>query len=500
MSNKTIDNGQSYHTARLWQIGFFTLNNTSSNLHLFALGFVTYYATGVAGLAVMLVSTLLMAARLFDGLIDPAIGYIIDKTEGKFGKFSPLIVVGNVISAGTIITIYSVTHLLPESMQFLFFTAMLIVNKIGYSLQTSVTKAAQTVLTNDPKQRPIFSIFDGVFNAVIFTGGQIYVSSYLIGKYGGFTLPLFTELNIVALILSAVFAALAIRGIWSKDKKEYYGLGEETTKTTLREYWGVIKGNRPLQLLSISASFDKLGMSIFGYSVVGVMLFGILLGDYSLSGTIGLITLVPGLLITFLVVIVARKVGLRKSYIISCWIAILAFTGLIALFTLIDPTSISLSDIGVTTVLFLILYAVARAFAGVPSTFVIPMIADVSDYETHKSGRYVPGMMGTIFSFIDQLVSSLAPTIVGFVVGFIGYKEKFPEVGEALTTPLFYTTLLLAFGLPALCLVVSLVAMKFYKLDAKRMEEIQKGISEKKRKGNGDFPPTPFTPDSGIAK
>jgi Na+/melibiose symporter-like transporter len=486
MSNVKVENSNQYNTAKLWQIGLFTLNNTSTNLHLFVLGFVTYYATGIAGLAVMVVSSLLMAARLFDGIIDPAIGYIIDKTEGKFGKFTPLIVIGNIISAGTILIIYNVTHHLPEGAQFLFFTAMLIVNKIGYSLQTSVTKAAQTVLTNNPKQRPLYAIFDGVYNAALFTGGQIWVSAVLVAKHGGFNLGLFTELNGYGLLLSAVFAVLAIVGIWSKDKKEYYGLAEEGTQTTLREYWGVIKGNRPLQMLSLSASFDKLATSISRYSVVGVMLFGILLGDYALSGKIGLITLVPVLLITFLVVGIARKTGLKKSYVTSAWIGMLSFLGLIALFLLIDPASISLSNIGISTILFLALYSLAIGFAGIPTTLVVPMIADVSDYETHKSGRYVPGMMGTIFSFIDQLVSSLAPTIVGAIVGIIGYREKFPEVGEALTSPLFVVTLILAFGLPALCLLVSITAMKFYKLDHKEMENIQSGIAEMKANGKKD--------------
>jgi Na+/melibiose symporter-like transporter len=95
-------------------------------------------------------------------------------------------------------------------------------------------------------------------------------------------------------------------------------------------------------------------------------------------------------------------------------------------------------------------------------------------------------MLGTIFSFIDSLVSSLAPTIVGAVVAIIGYKSKFPEVGDALTTPLFVTTLVLAFGIPALCLIVSITAMRFYNLDAKRMEEIQKGIAQKKAKVKKD--------------
>lgn len=263
-------------------------------------------------------------------------------------------------------------------------------------------------------------------------------------------------------------------------------MAEEGTQTSLREYWGVIKGNRPLQMLSLSASFDKLATSIGRYSVVGVMMFGILLGDYALSGKIGLITLVPILLITFLVVGIARKTGLKKSYVSSAWIGMLSYLALIALFLLIEPAAVSLSNIGIATILFLVLYSLAIGFSSIPTTLVVPMIADVSDYETHKSGRYVPGMMGTIFSFIDQLVSSLAPTIVGAMVGIIGYKEKFPEVGEALTTPLFVVTLLVAFGLPALCLVVSIIAMKFYKLDNKEMEKIQSGIAEIKAGVNKD--------------
>jgi hypothetical protein len=138
-------------------------------------------------------------------------------------------------------------------MQFIFFTAMLIINKIGYSLQASVTKAGQTVLTNHPKQRPLYAIFDSIYNIGVFTGGQIFVSNYLIAKHGNFTLPLFMELNSYGLIVSGLCAVLAIVGIWSRDKKEFYGLAEEGTKTTLREYWGIIKGNRPLQMLSISA-------------------------------------------------------------------------------------------------------------------------------------------------------------------------------------------------------------------------------------------------------
>lgn len=61
------------------------------------------------------------------------------------------------------------------------------------------------------------------------------------------------------------------------------------------------------------------------------------------------------------------------------------------------------------------------AFDGVYNTLlfagniVIPMTADCADYETYRSGKYVPGLMGTLFSFVDKIVSSFAPMIAGLV-------------------------------------------------------------------------------------
>ena len=44
----------------------------------------------------------------------------------------------------------------------------------------------------------------------------------------------------------------------------------------------------------------------------------------------------------------------------------------------------------------------------IASSIVIPMTADCADYEVYRSGRYVPGLMGTLFSFVDKIISSLA--------------------------------------------------------------------------------------------
>ena len=483
MSTAAIEKEQKYNRAKLWQIGFFALNNTATNLYMFILTFVSYYAAGIAGLTVAVVSIVLTSMRIFDGITDPIVGFIIDKTESKFGKFRPLMILGNVLLASSIILMYSITHTLPLSFQLLFFVLTYALYVIGYTFQTAVTKAAQTVLTNDPKQRPLFSVFDGVYNTVVFTLGQVYVASYLIAKHGDFNMELFAELNTLAIIFAAICTVLAVIGIAGKDKKEFYGLADLTVNTRFRDYWPILKGNKPLKLLITAVTADKLAFSLLRQSVVMVMIFGILMGDYALSGTVSMITVIPILLITFIAVAIARKRGMRSSFIKSTWISFLSLVGIVSLFLVIsDPTSMS-GNVGIGIVLFIILYTLAMGFGAIPSTLVNPMIADISDYETYKSGRYVPGMLGTLFSFVDKLVTSLAPAIIGLGVGIIGFTAEFPTVNDPLTTPLFVMTLLLGFGLPALLLIVSLVSMKFYSLDDKRMEEIQAKLAKMKEEG-----------------
>lgn len=60
----------------------------------------------------MLISTLIMTMRIWDGVTDPIIGYFIDKTDGKLGKFRPFMILGNIVLAITAILIYKTTHLI----------------------------------------------------------------------------------------------------------------------------------------------------------------------------------------------------------------------------------------------------------------------------------------------------------------------------------------------------------------------------------------------------
>lgn len=486
--NEELDSGR-YHRAKQWEIAFFSLNNSATNIYLFAFGFLTYYATGIAGLLTVTVSSLLGAARLFDGIIDPTIGVMMDRINTKWGKFRPIMLLSNI---GLILSFFMIfnVHRFDGALQMVVFLIALVFHKIVYSFQQTVTKAAQPALTNDPKQRPLFSVYDTVFSSIgIFAVMQVVVSNFLSPRHNDvFDLGFFREFLTIVIVISAVYTILAMIGISRKDNIKYFGLGEDTVETkSLKDYWSVLKGNTPLIILSITAGVMKFTQQLMGDQAFLVMLFGIVLGNYGLSGVLSTWQIIPNLLIVVLLTRVASNRDLKSAYKYSVLAALASIlTMIIIIVTSNDPTQI-FSNGGFLPILFGAAFIGWKTFQTYPTSIVLTMSADITDYETARSGRFVSGLIGTIFSLTDSIASSLAPIFIGFVVASIGYTEAYPQPTEALSPDLLRGTLIIM-GTIAVIYFVALFLLSRYPLDQAAMEDIQAQISEKKSAGEVEEP------------
>jgi Na+/melibiose symporter-like transporter len=133
-----------------------------------------------------------------------------------------------------------------------------------------------------------------------------------------------------------------------------------------------------------------------------------------------------------------------------------------------------------TGILFL-LTIFGTLFNALAGNTVYPMTADCADYETVRSGRYVPGLVGTIFSFVDKIVSSFAPVIAGLLFALIGFSDVLPDVSTPETPSLRYVGIFLTYGMLIIGFIFNIIAMKFYPLTKEKMEEIQIRIVEIKK-------------------
>ena len=110
MSNqkeKTTAQAAGMNRAKPYQLVLFPMNNGATNVYyILTMNFIAYYANGVLGLALMFATTMVTVMRLFDAVTDPIIGALIDRTNSKFGKFRPYMVIGNVIMIVSSILLY----------------------------------------------------------------------------------------------------------------------------------------------------------------------------------------------------------------------------------------------------------------------------------------------------------------------------------------------------------------------------------------------------------
>jgi Na+/melibiose symporter-like transporter len=446
--------------------------------------------------------------RVFDGITDPILGGIMDRTKTKFGKFRPFMVIGNLILALSVILMMVVFRGIPDNLSALRWVCYIvcyIIYVIGYTCQCAVTKAGQTCLTNDPKQRSQFVIWNMVgqigsivlinviaggilTNEAICAKGEI---SYVVDgvthtlRGAAYGAQFYNIMVPVVVLLSAAYTAMAVAAISSKDRPEFWGISEKPAK--MRDYVGIIKDNKEIRWLVLSSGFNKLASTVATSGTVAFMLYGCLMGDYN-----GLFIPFYALCFVFMGLFflwgssTAGKKGQKRGVAQFTIFAFLFYIGVLILLCIYNhdnpATYLSLFSteggfhltINAYTIFFIILYGCGYGAFNCCDQLTIPMVADCTDYETYRSGNYVPGIMGTIFSLVDKIISSLQTLLLQiFIVFLVPGLNGLPAEGTAYMPGMELSTIICFCLLPMCAWLITIFCMTRYGLSGKKLQEIQ---------------------------
>ncbi|MBQ8740499.1 MAG: MFS transporter [Clostridia bacterium] len=473
--------------AKFYQLALFPMNNGATNVYfVLILSYIATFGNKVLGLAMVFASFMVTGMRIFDAITDPIIGALMDKTNGKFGKFRPFMVIGNITMAVSVILLYMLTPLIPNNLMWLRYTVFIILYAVwvlGYTFQTSVTRSAQPVLTNDPKQRPLFTIFNTI-GSLVGMGVMQFVGPILAGDSfaGDYNATWFAIMTPIGVVVSIILTILAIIGIWEKDNEKYFGLGGKQENVKISEYVSIIKANKPLQRLMVAGGGCKLALSIATNVTVLIMLYSCLMGNYDglylPMMVLGYVFSAPFFLLT---VRTSQKHGQKKSLMTYVTVALLCYVGVLVLLLLWQQgnPAFNLSlitdgklSINLYTILFILFFGIGYGAYYSTADMPIPMVADCADYETYRSGKFIPGIMGTLFSLVDKLVSSLSATVVSVALLFINVHDL-PTKETPYVDGMNWVVIALFCLVPMVAWVLTLIAMKGYELDGKRVKTIQ---------------------------
>ncbi len=339
----------------------------------------------------------------------------------------------------------------------------------------------------------LFQLLDAAKNPVFDAlGNPVYAMQEVLGIQ--YTPEFYNVLVPVVIALSAGYTFLAVIGIWKKDRKEFWGvsMGE---KVKMKDYIGLLKHNSQIRWLVVSAGMNKLASTIATSVAVGVLLYGIMMGAYN-----GLFIPMYALSFVFMGIFfwfgakTAGRKGQKRAVVQYTAFAVLFYIALVIMLSVWDPnnpqTHLSILQLGNNapngtfgisinffTVIWIIMFGCGYGAYNCCSEMCIPMVADCTDYETYRSGNFVPGIMGTVFSFADKIVSSLAPLLTSVImVGMIpALRGKLPAVGAVITdyTGVKMAAILTFCVLPMCAWLITLLCMWFYKLTGPKVREIQ---------------------------
>lgn len=461
---------------------------SGSKMVWFMLMALTSYAANAGfGITVAVTGVIITIKSIFDGVSDPIVAAVYDRMSvGKHGKIRMFLLIGYVIQGLSAILMFNLlAGKFTGAVGIAVYIILYFLFIIGYTIQSIGGNSIPTMLTNDPVQRPFMNFAQMVWRYV----GPIVSSSIIafavLPRYENqYSLEMLNEAVFWYIGLAGLFLLLSCIGLNKVDTPEILGeivsAGGKKKKVGFKEMYHLLKENKPLRCYIVTGVTDKIASNTGSQQVVLTMMNGILIANYGVAQSVSNVSSIIGFAFAFLGGVFIAKFGVKKSTTIwsavSIGINIVVFTVCIIL----GPSGMTRIGAGGALMVFYTVMMMAKTAGGmILSTAEGMMRADITDYELERSGAYMPGTVGAIYTFTEKIIASFGATIASFSVALIGYKEVMPQMGDAATWPIFWVTTFLMFGMPIFGWLANIIAMKFYELDMQRMVEIQTNIAER---------------------
>lgn len=469
--------GVQYRRAKTWQIIFCACNALLGMTVYSLIGMASYSASIGYGVATAAVGVILTCTRIFDAITDPMVAFLFDRVNTRFGKIRVLLVGGYLLEALALWLMFD--GLSSKGFGGVMFTALYMLYVIGMTINNMTVQTLSPILSNDPKQRPTIGVWTTVFNYIVPMVFSIVLNVVLLPKCGGTYNQEFLSAAVkLVIVVGAVGVALTCIGISSYDKPETFEGTVKHEPLKLKDMVDVLKGNKPLQCYIAAAASDKIAQQVASQSIISTMLFGIIIGNMSLSTILSVVAMLPSIIFAIFGAKYAGKHGSKKGIVTWTIASMVVAAVMIMFFVAIDPTKIA--TMGPVMIIYVLLTLAYNGMKMCVTTCNSSFMADIIDYELDRSGRYVPSVVTGTYSLLDKLISSFGALMATGAVAMIGYTTTVPQPGDPCTTALFAMTMFLYFGLPIVGWIVTLIAMRNCHLGREEMVEVQKRIAEKK--------------------
>jgi len=431
--------------------------------------FLPIFYTDVFGISAAAAGGVILFSRLLDGVIDPVVGMIADRTETRWGKFRPYLLWFCVPLAIAGALAFSTPNLSPGG-KLVWAYATFIVLMLLYTAINIPYSAMLGVLTDDSVDRTSLSSFQ-------------FVGAYVAGTIVSATLlPMASALGHgdagrgwqLSFIIYGVAATIFFLITFGGTRERIHPAKQQ--RTSVRRDLLDLISNGPWVILllvmftTVLCAVTRSSMTVHYFKYyVGRQTLALPFGGGTTSydfeaivsafGFAGSVASVIGVLMLAWFV---RLVGKKPAFIILS----LASAASTAAFYVLKPDQL---------LAMFALQVVGSATGGPISALIWAMFADTADYSDWLNGRRATGLVFSATSMGLKIGYAIGTAAALGLLSMIGYHAN-----AAQTPAVLQGLVLLVSLIPAVLGLVSIVLVVFYPLNSTKMAEIADALNARR--------------------
>jgi Na+/melibiose symporter-like transporter len=396
-------------------------------------------------------------ARLFDAVTDPLIGYLSDKTKGRFGPRKPYLLVGMLIG---VVSVYFLFQPPPEA-GLVYYVVCSTGVFLGFTLFEIPNRAWGMELSHDYLERARISTYLSIFFA--FGSLVFWVIPIAMSPWTGSTAITPAGMTGIVWFFIALFPISTLLSISFVPQGVRYTEASGGLLSLIKS----IRINKPLWRYCAGVTFWGVGNGAF--SAVLLIIFA----DYLQLGA-----QFPFMMVVFFVVQTATmpiwmkligRFGKHRSLAFS-WLIDIASRSVVLFFV---PGEVSLT-------LVYALVVITAALNG--ASYIAPMaiLGDVIDYDTLKTGENRAASFAALNSLLVKISMAVGLAVALPTLGLFGY-----EMGVEADFMAWLGLMVCYVGIPTVTYLIASWLIWFFPIDARRHAIIIRRIETRPRPAAG---------------
>ncbi len=404
------------------------------------------YLTTVMGVAAATAGALLFIAKLWDIFSNPLMGWISDRTESRWGRRRPYLLLGGAVS-GIAMAIFFSSALTPVSQSSVLIVLSLALVGTGYTIFNVPYMAMPSELSDNYHERTRMISWRVTFIGI---ATLIGASAQKVAELFGEGAEGYAKMGLLYGLLTFIFMGWPFFGTARAPMRV-----RDKQRVSLGAQLRTAFANKPFMAL-LCVKFVQL-FGLFTSTAMSFFIIKFVLGKDK-PGTWMVIFLVVSTIAQVATVPFWRRLSVKIEKQKTFMLAVVVFSLASLTWLIANPAEP------------MWIFCLRAAIKGLAAAGLIlmaqSMLPDVIEYDYRSTGLRREGVFSGWYSFVEKVASAFAPSLLLLGYAWFGFQSKAPVQTQEAIDGIRYS----AAFLPCLYFGLSLIPLAFYKLTLRELE------------------------------